>query len=180
MVWKSGCTFRKLFFDFYPSLFVFAGNSSPFTFSFLHPQSGEDAYHMCITQWDSLVLNLQLMLTTIISLLQEAHFAPCIIEAARYTSHCLLSIVCSIPLPFQITQRWLTPPGTIAVPWHGFLRYFVNAVSFREPVSEERHKHASPVWVDVTSEGGWCCVFQGQALDDMECSVLLCLLAPSL
>jgi len=84
MVWKSDCTFKKLFFDFhfYPSWCAFAGNSSPFVFSFLHAQSGEYAYHMCITQQDSLVLNLQLMLTTIISLLQKALFTPCIIEAA--------------------------------------------------------------------------------------------------
>lgn len=99
MVWKSDCTFKKLFFDFhfYPSWCAFAGNSSPFMFSFLHPQSREDAYHMCITQQDPLVQNLQLMLTTIISLLQKALFAPCIIKAAWYTSYHLLSIVCSIP-----------------------------------------------------------------------------------
>jgi len=56
----------------------------------------------------------------------------------------------------------------------------VNAISFRKPVSEERYKHALPVWVDATSESVWCCAFQGQALDDVECSVLLYLLAPSL
>lgn len=82
------------------------------------------------------------------------------------------------PLPFQIMQRWLTPPDTAAVPWHGFLRYFVNATSFRKLVKEERSKAASPVWVEGGSEGKWCCVFQGQALSDVECSALPHLLAP--
>lgn len=66
-------------------------------FSFLHARRGEDAYHMRITQQDPLVPNPQLILTTVISLLQKALFTPRIIEAARHASHRLLSIVRSIP-----------------------------------------------------------------------------------
>lgn len=53
------------------------------------------------------------------------------------------------PLPFQSPHRDdLTPPDTAAAPWHGFLRYFVSATSFRKPEREESSKPASP-------EGRW-------------------------
>lgn len=59
-------------------------------------------------------------------------------------------------LPFQSTQRWLTPPDTAAVPCHGFLRDFVSATSFRKgrrssSLRQESSKPASPVWV----HGAW-------------------------
>lgn len=53
------------------------------------------------------------------------HYRSSTIHISPSPFHCVQHL-----LPFQITQRWLTPPDTVAVPWHGFLRYFVNATSF--------------------------------------------------
>lgn len=101
------------------------------------------------------------------------HYRSSTIHVSPSPFHCVQH-----PLPFPITQRWLTLPDTIAGPWHGFLRHFVNAISFRKPACEERYKHVSTVWVGATSQGVRCHAFQGQALNAMECSILS-LLAPS-
>lgn len=122
MVCKSDCVFQKFLFFccFYPFWCVFVGNFSSSTFSFLHAQSGRRAYCTCITQWDSLALNLQLILTTVISFCRR-HFS----HLAWWKQHSTSPFPwVQHPLPFQSTQGWSTPPDTAALPWHGFLRIF--------------------------------------------------------